>query len=144
MNKETFRYAACGGLNMFLGYVVYYVSFKFLLREQTFDLGFYALKAHVAALFFSFCFNVLFGFMLMKFVVFIYSTIPASVQFIRYLMVCLFNLALNYILLKILVEYFHIYPTIAQIFTMVVVVVTSYIAARNFSFKFSPPPDVKD
>ena len=80
----------------------------------------------------------------MKFVVFIHSTIPASVQFIRYLMVCLFNLALNYILLKILVEYFHIYPTIAQIFTMVVVVVTSYIAARNFSFKFSPQPEVKD
>ena len=53
MTRETFRYAACGGLNMFLGYVVYYISFKFLLREQTFDLGFYALKAHVAALFFS-------------------------------------------------------------------------------------------
>jgi putative flippase GtrA len=80
----------------------------------------------------------------MKFVVFTDSSIPVRTQFFRYFMVCLFNLALNYILLKILVEYFHIHAEIAQISTAVVVVITSYIAQRNFSFKISTPPDIKD
>ena len=144
MNLQTFRYAVCGGVNMLLGFLIYLISFKYVLAEKTFDLGFYALKAHVAALFFSFVFNVFFGFVLMKFVVFSDSDTPVKTQFFRYFMVCLFNLALNYILLKILVEIFHIYPVIAQVFTVVVVVITSYIAQRNFSFKMSTPPEVKD
>ncbi|MET0463146.1 MAG: GtrA family protein [Chitinophagaceae bacterium] len=145
MNLQTFRYAVCGGVNMLCGFLIYFVSFKYILREQTFDFGFYAMKAHVAALIFSFIFNVLFGFLLMKFIVFSDSDIAASKQFFRYFMVCLFNLALNYIMLKILVEYFHIYPVIAQVFTVLVVVVTSYIAQRNFSFKMSTPPEeIKD
>lgn len=145
MNLQTFRYAVCGGLNMMLGFLIYLISFKYVLKEQTFHFGFYALKAHVAALFFSFIFNVGFGFLLMKYVVFSDSDIPAKTQFFRYFMVCLFNLALNYIMLKILVEYFHIYPVIAQVFTVIVVVVTSYIAQRNFSFKMSSPSEeIKD
>ena len=144
MNLQTFRYAACGGLNMLLGFILYFISFKYIFRETTFDFGFYALKAHVAALVISFIFNVLFGFVLMKFVVFSDSDIPAGKQFVRYFMVCLFNLALNYILLKILVEYFHIYPVMAQTFTVLIVVITSYIAQRNFSFKISNPPEIKD
>lgn len=144
MNLQTFRYAVCGGVNMLLGVLLYLVSYKYILQEKTFHFGFYALKAHVAALFFSFVFNVFFGFLLMKFVVFSDSDIPVRKQFFRYFTVCLFNLALNYILLKILVEVFHIYPVLAQVFTVVVVVVTSYIAQRNFSFKISTPPEIKD
>jgi putative flippase GtrA len=56
-------------------------------------------------------------------------------------MICLFNLALNYILLKIFVEKFHIYPVIAQIITTSIVVMFSYIAQRNFSFKASASED---
>lgn len=144
MNLQTFRYAVCGGMNMLLGLLVYVISFRYIFREQTFDLGFYALKAHVAALVLSFIFNVCFGFVLMKFVVFTDSDIAAGTQFFRYFMVCLFNVVLNLILLKILVEYFNIHPEIAQVCTAVVVVITSYIAQRNFSFKISTPPDLKD
>lgn len=144
MNLQTFRYAVCGGMNMLLGLLVYVISFRFIFKEQTFNLGFYALKAHVAALVLSFLFNVCFGFLLMKFVVFTDSDIPVRTQFFRYFMVCLFNAALNLILLKILVEYFHIHAEIAQVCVAVAVVITSYIAQRNFSFKMSPPPEIKD
>lgn len=144
MNLQTFRYAACGGMNMFIGFIIYFISFRYIFLEKTFDFGFYALKAHVAALFISFCFNLCLGFILMKFVVFSDSDIPAGKQFFRYFMVCLFNLALNYILLKILVEYFHIYPVLAQTFTVFVVVIISYIAQRNFSFKISSQPEIRD
>lgn len=143
MNLQTFRYAVCGGLNMLLGLAVYTITFRFILKERTLDLGFYALKAHVASLGLSFIFNVCFGFLLMKFVVFTDSEIPVRTQFFRYFMVCLFNVALNLILLKILVEHFKIDAVVAQICTAVVVVITSYIAQRNFSFKMSTP-EIKD
>jgi putative flippase GtrA len=135
MNLQTFRYAACGSFNMALGLILYYVLFKFILGEKNLDLGFYELKAHSAALFISFVFNFLFGFLLMKFIVFSESNIRGRVQLFRYFLVCLFNLILNYLLLRLLVEGLHIYPTIAQTLTVGVVVVISYLAQRHFSFK---------
>lgn len=135
MNLQTFRYALCGAGNTFLGFVVYYVSFKYILRENTLDLGFYAFKAHIGALFISFCVSFPIGFFLSKYVVFNDSTMKGRVQLFRYFMICMFNLALNYILLKVLVESLHIYPTIAQVMTISLVILFSYLAQRHFSFK---------
>jgi putative flippase GtrA len=47
----------------------------------------------------------------------------------------MFNLALNYILLKILVERAHIYPVFAQVLTTCIVIMFSYLAQRHFSFR---------
>jgi putative flippase GtrA len=52
-------------------------------------------------------------------------------------MVCLFNLLLNYLLLKLLVEHFLLYPVLSQVITVVIVVGFSYLAQRNFSFRAS-------
>lgn len=139
MNLQTFRYAVSGGINALMGYVIYYITFKYVLHEQNLNIGFYAFKSHIAALFIAFCFSFPFGFLLLKYLVFSDSNIKTTVQLFRYFMVCLFNLALNYILLKILVERLHIYPTIAQILTMSVVILLSYLAQRHFSFKASEP-----
>jgi putative flippase GtrA len=57
------------------------------------------------------------------------------IQLFRYFMVCLFNLALNYILLKILVEQAHVYAVFAQVLTTTIVILFSYLAQRHFSFK---------
>ena len=57
------------------------------------------------------------------------------IQLFRYFMICMFNLALNYILLKILVERAHIYPVLAQVLTTTIVILFSYLAQRHFSFK---------
>ncbi len=138
MNLQTFRYAVTGGTNMLFGFLIYFVTFKYLLNESNLNLGFYELKAHVAALFISFCFTFILGFLLMRYIVFRDSSIPAHIQLFRYLMVCLFNLSMNYILLKILVEKFHVYAIFAQVMTMVVVIVLSYLGQKHFSFKTSP------
>lgn len=138
---QTFRYAAAGGGNTLLGFLVYYLSYHYVLREQSLDLGFYAFKSHVAALFLSFCVSFPIGFFLSKYVVFSDSVLRGRVQLFRYFMICVFNLAINYILLKILVEYFQIYPVLAQIITTTVVVLFSYLAQRHFSFRGSPAKD---
>jgi len=135
MDLQTFRYAACGSGNTLLGLILYYVSFKYILREQNLDLGFYAFKSYNVALFISFVVNFCVGFFLLKFVVFSESNIKGRIQLFRYFsfyIVCLF---LNYILLKLFVEYLHIYPTIAQVMTTVVVIVFSYFVQKHFTFR---------
>jgi putative flippase GtrA len=135
MPLQTFRYAACGGINTLLGLGLYFVCYKFILHEQDLHFRFYAFKSHVAALFMSFCFSFPFGFFLMKYVVFSDSKMKGRIQLFRYFMLYLFNLLLNYLLLKIFVERLHVYPVVAQIITTVIIVGFSYLAQRHFTFK---------
>lgn len=138
MNLQTFRYAASGGGNVLLGFLIYFISFKYIFGEKQFDFGFYAFKGHIAALFLSFCITFPVGFFMSKYVVFSDSGMKGRIQLFRYFMVCMFNLLLNYLLLKVFVERLKIYPVLAQIFTICIVVVFSYLAQRNFSFKATP------
>jgi putative flippase GtrA len=144
MTKQAFRYLTCGAGNTLLGLLAYYISYKFIFSEKTFDIGFFAFKGHIASLIVSFCVSFPIGFFLAKYVVFSDSGMKGRIQLFRYLMICLFNLGLNYILLKILVERFGIYPVLAQVITILFVVVFSYIAQRNYSFKATPPAEEGD
>jgi putative flippase GtrA len=135
MNLQTFRYAASGGANTLLGFIIYFISYEYILHKKDLDFSFYAFKAHSAALFISFCITFPIGFFMAKYVVFSDSTMKGRVQLFRYFMICLFNLALNFILLKILVEKAHIYPVLAQVLTTTIVILFSYLAQRHFSFK---------
>ena len=141
MGIQTFRYAASGGANTLLGLAVFYTSFKFIFRAVPVDLGFYVFEAHSMALFLSFCVSFLFGFFLMKYVVFSDSKMKGRVQLFRYLLLYIFNLGINYVLLRLFVESFHVYPTIAQVITTVIIVLFSYIAQRNFTFRIRKTED---
>lgn len=141
MGLQTFRYAASGGINTFLGLVVYYISFKFILEAENLELGFFAFKPHVAALFISFLFSFPFGFFLMKYVVFSDSKMKGKVQLFRYFMLYLFNLVLNYFLLKLFVETLSIYAVFAQILTTVIIILFSYVAQRNYTFRIRSAED---
>ena len=79
LSLQTFRYAFSGAVNTALGFVVYILSFKLVLKEETLNLGFFAFKPHIAALFISFCFCFPFGFFLMKYVVFSDSNLKGRV-----------------------------------------------------------------
>ncbi len=128
-----------------MGLLVYYVSFKYLFAEKVFHFGIYAFKGHIAALIVSFCVTFPVGFFMSKYVVFSDSNMKGRIQLFRYLMVCLFNLALNYLLLKIMVEKFNIYPVLAQVLTICIVVLFSYVAQRNYSFRIlAGEEEVKD
>ena len=135
MNLQTFRYALSGAANTALGLLVYILSFKIILREEMLDLGFFAFKSHIAALFISFCFCFPFGFFLMKYVVFSDSNLKGKIQLFRYFLVYLVNLCLNYVFLKLLVEVLNIYPIPSQILTIAVLILFSYIFQRHFTFR---------
>lgn len=135
MPEQTFRYAVCGGGNTILGLLVYFVIYEYLLKRQNLALGFITFKPHNAALFISFCISFIVGFLLMKFVVFVSSNLRGRIQLVRYFLSFTFNLMLNYLLLKLLVEFWHIQAVLSQVMTTVLIVTFSYLTQKHFSFK---------
>jgi len=138
MPLQTFRYAACGGFNTFLDIFVYFISYNFILKKQVLDLGFFAFKPHIAAFIMSFLVSFPTGFLLMRHVVFTDSILHRRVQLFRYFILVVICIVLNYIFIKLFVEHFHIYPTIAKIFTTAIVVTFSYLTQKNYTFKAQP------
>jgi len=135
MPVRTFRYAICGGGNMLLDIFIYYVSYNFILHKQVLDLGFFAFKPHIAALWMAFAVSFPVGFLLSKYVVFTKSELRGRVQLFRYLLIVGVNLVLNYVFLKVMVEYMNFYPTIARVFTTCIIVTFSFLSQKHFTFK---------
>ncbi len=135
MPEQTFRYAVCGGTNTVIGLAIYFISYQYILKKENLELGFFAFKPHIAALFISFCFNFVIGFILMKFVVFIDSNLKGRIQLFRYFVAFATNLAINYGLLKLFVEVFYMNALLSQFITTVIVATISYLSQKHFSFK---------
>jgi putative flippase GtrA len=135
MSLQTFRYAACGGANTFLDILMFFISYNYILHKQVLHVGVFAFKPHIAAFIISFCISFPTGFFLMRNIVFPGSTLHGRVQLFRYFLLVVICVLLNYVFLKLFVEQFQVYPTIAKIFTTVIVVSFSYVTQKHYTFK---------
>lgn len=134
-DKTTFRYAACGGTNTVFDILLFFVSYNYILHKQNFVFSSLVLTPHIGAFLLAFLVSFPTGFLLMRYVVFQESALKGRVQFFRYFITVTISLTLNYFFLKLFVERFHIFPTIAKIITTFIVIGFSYVSQRNFSFK---------
>jgi putative flippase GtrA len=135
---QTFRYATCGAANTFLDIFVYFIAYNYILHKQLLTVGFLTFKPHIAAFIISFCVSFPTGFFLMRNVVFTGSTLHGRVQLFRYFVLVLICILLNYVFIKLFVERFQIYPTVAKMLTTVIVVSFSYITQKHYTFKTHP------
>lgn len=132
---ETFTYAVTGGANTTLDIFLYFICYHFVLNKQIVDLCFVAISPHIAAFLIVFPITFITGFLLAKYITFTGSLIKGKTQLLRYMITVSGAIILNYILLKLLVEYLLIWPTISKIITTVIVVIYSYMMQRYFTFK---------
>jgi putative flippase GtrA len=132
---ETFRYIAMGGMNTFLDIFLYFICYNFILRKQVFELGFVVMSPHIASFVFVFPLTFTTGFLAAKYITFTNSLIKGKVQLFRYAIIVVGAIVLNYVFLKIFVEYLFIWPTVAKLLTTILVVTYSYLVQRNFVFK---------
>jgi putative flippase GtrA len=135
MPLKTYRYAVCGGSNLILDLVLYFVFYHFIFGKQDVNLGFFTMSAHIASLFFVFPITFLIGFLLNRFITFDDSVLSAKTQFIRYLIISFGAIILSYILMKLFVDLMGFYPTPSKLVTTALTVVYSYILQSRFSFK---------
>lgn len=133
--REVFRYAFTGGLNTAFDLFLYYIIYRFVLERQIVDLGFVAIGAHIAAFLIVFPITFTTGFVLAKYVTFSASELKGRIQLFRYGLTVFGSIMLNYVFLKLFVEYFGWYATFSKAITTVIVVIYSYISQRYFSFK---------
>jgi putative flippase GtrA len=75
------------------------------------------------------------GFLLNKYVVFIGSQLRGRIQLFRYFLSFSFNLVVNYMMLKLLVEIWGLDPLPAQCITITIIIAISYLTQKHFSFR---------
>lgn len=135
MPLQTFRYAACGGGNMVLGFLIFTGVFHFIVKQKEIDFGFIAFKSYSFALFCSSSVVFIVGFLLNKYVVFTASNLRGRIQLFRYFLASISSLCINYVVLNGLVIYVYLHPVFAQIIATAIVVSISFFMQQYFTFK---------
>lgn len=133
--KEIYRYAATGGANTLFDILLYFVFYRYVLDMQILELGFVAISPHIAAFLMVFPITFTTGFFLGKYVTFTSSELKGKIQLFRYGLTVAGSIILNYVFLKLFVEYFGWYATLSKIATTLIVILYSYLAQRYFTFK---------
>lgn len=141
MSLELFRYGCCGGLNLALEWLLYYVFYHFVFKGQVFDLGFIAFTPHIAAFVFKFPITFLTGFWMARHISFSGSNLRGRTQIVRYLIVTVGNILINYAGLKLFVEVFQWWPTVSYVIISIICVTFSYLSNKYYSFKKNKKTD---
>ena len=142
MPEQVFRYAACGGGNMVLDWVLYFLIYNFVIGHEIVNLQFtiynlqfaQAITPHIATLCIVFPITLLTGFWLQKYVTFTQSNLHGARQLFRYIVIVAVNLAINYFGLKLCVETLGWYPTPSKMAITVVTVIISYMGQKYYTF----------
>ena len=142
LNPQTFRYLACGGFNVFLDTLVYYLSYHYIFHEHSSFVGKLEIHPYISAFMMSFSVSFPAGFLLMKYVVFTESNLKGRIQLFRYAILVCSCILLNYIFLKFFVEWCGLFPTPSKIITAALVAIFSYVSQRNFTFKVKQEEEV--
>ncbi len=135
MPLKTYRYAACGGGNLALDMILYFVFYNYVYQQTDVDLGFMVMSPHIAALFTVYPITLLSGFLLNKYITFSDSNLKSRTQFVRYTMVSVGSIILSYGLMKLFVDGFGLWATPSKFLTIVITVIYSYVLQTKFSFK---------
>jgi putative flippase GtrA len=132
---KTYRYAVCGGGNLALDIILYFIFYNFIFVKSNVDLGLFVMSPHIASLFIVFPITFTTGFTLNKYITFEESNLPGQIQFVRYFLVAMGAMLISYVLMKIMVDWFQFFPTPSRFITILITVVYSYIMQNRFSFK---------
>jgi putative flippase GtrA len=138
MPLQTFRYAACGGANVVFGNVILFALLcQFFTNKYgpTMIVAGYIAKSYNIAFVISSTTTFVIGFLLNKYVVFVDSNIKGRIQLFRYFLAFLLSFVLNYIFLKIMVEYMHLKPIGSQRIATAIIISVSYMVQRHFTFR---------
>lgn len=135
MPLQTFRYAVCGGLNMVLDAVWYFVIYNFLVAHRFIDLGVVVISPHIASLAVVFPITFFNGFWLNRQVAFRQSPLRTTIQLWRYALSIVGSIVLTYVGLKFFVEVCSIWPTPSKVLTTLLTAIYSYLIAKYYTFR---------
>lgn len=138
MPRQTFRYAACGGGNTILDILIATTAYNYFINKGiafVFPSLNLTVSPHIAALSLGICVTFPIGFYLSRYVVFQETSARKLHQLIKYFLVVMFCIVLNYGFMKFFIEVlkWRFFPS--KILTTCFVVIFSYLSQKNFTFK---------
>lgn len=133
--QQIFRYGVCGGANMVLDIIWYYIIYHYIVALRYIDLGVVVISPHVAALILVFPITFFTGFWLNRNVAFRATEVGHGMQLLKYALSVMGSILVNYICIKLFVEVCHIWATPAKALTTIISIAYSYLAGRFFTFR---------
>lgn len=130
----------CGGGNMVLDWILYFIIYNFVIGHEliTINSSFInsslTITPHIASLCIVFPITLLTGFWLNKHITFTQSDLRTVKQLVRYCLIVMVNLAINYFGLKLCVEVWGWYPTPSKMVITVVTVIISFLCQKYYTF----------
>lgn len=135
MNKQVYHYLACGTINTVSDWILYFITYNFIVQKRFLDLGFVMMSPHILSLFIVTPITFTVGFCFSKYITFSQSNLKTFSQIFRYASLLAFNFLLTYLGLKLLVEVVGFYPTPSKMIITVVTTIIGFIIQKYFSFR---------
>lgn len=141
LSPQLFRYAACGGGNLVLDWVLYFLIYNFVIGHEVIHITSYifhltlAITPHIATLCIVFPITLFTGFWLNRNITFTQSSLHGWRQLSRYILIVGVNLAINYFGLKLCVDILGWYPTPSKMAITLLTIAISYFGQKYFTFR---------
>ena len=135
VSRDVFGYALCGGVNMLLDAIWYFVICHYIVDAQYINAGLFTISPHIMSLIIVFPITFFTGFLLNRYVAFQATEQPGGKQLKRYAISVVGSIIINYVCMKLFVEYLNIWPTPSKLLTTIVSITYSFLAAKYFTFR---------
>ena len=132
---DSFRFVFCGGANTLFEAGLFFLFYNFVFAKTNVEFLIITTSPHVAAFLVVFPIVFFTGFLLSRYIVFRESILRSQIQFMRFAITIATSLVLQYLILRLLVEFFHVLPTLSKMITSGIVAAFTYLSHRYFSFK---------
>lgn len=136
LDNKIIRYFFSAGLATLVDISVYFVAFNYIYQKQ--DINFFSmvvLSAPTASLMLSYTCGLITNFLITKYLVFKESDLRGIHQLMRYVLVALLILMLNYFFMSFLIKILDWFPTIARIVSALSIGMLSFVIHKFYSFK---------
>lgn len=135
---QVYAYLAVGGINTVSNILIFAIFFQFVLPKPGITIASFMVASYTVSLLIAFIITVPTGFWLAKYFAFRgahENTQKNGQQLFKYFLVVLQGLGTDYLLMKGLIVFFGLYPTIAKIISTVIVLTLNYLLQKHFTFK---------
>jgi putative flippase GtrA len=135
---KLIRYGMAAGIATVVDVSIYFIAFNYIFKKQDIHLmQFLVLGAPTASLVLSYSCGLITNFTITKYFVFTESDLRGHHQLMRYVMVAVLVLFLNYGFMSFLIRTMEWFPTIARATSAIVIGFISFAIHKVFSFKVS-------
>lgn len=137
---DVYAYLAVGAINTALNILLFAVLYEFILPKEGWLISGYTIASYTIALFIAFLATIPTGFWLSK--NFAFKSVSAGAkkttkQLFKYILVVGQGLGSDYLILKGLILFLSMEPTVAKIFSTVIVLTINFMLQKYFTFKKS-------